>query len=61
MKKLILFFCFILIISCDKSTSTPSTSCSDVCSSVQCSSLTQQNVRCKNTTTNCCGRCYLHK
>lgn len=30
------------------------------CSSVQCSGTTQQGNRCKNITTNCSGRCYLH-
>ena len=68
MKKIIVFVYLFLIIGCEKSstptptpTPTPCTSCTCVCSSVQCSSLTQQNVRCKNMTTNCCGRCYLHK
>ena len=41
-----------------KSTTTkPSTTS---CSSRQCSGTTKKNVRCKNTTTNCSGRCYLH-
>ena len=70
MKKIIVFVYLCLIIGCEKSkstsstptpTPTPCTSCTCVCSSVQCSSLTQQNIRCKNMTTNCCGRCYLHK
>ena len=30
------------------------------CSSRQCSGTTKQGARCKNTTTNCSGRCYLH-
>jgi hypothetical protein len=38
-----------------------SSNCDPNCSSVQCSSQTQSGARCKNTTTNCCGRCYQHK
>lgn len=30
------------------------------CRSVQCSGTTKKGGRCKNTTTNCSGRCYLH-
>ena len=30
------------------------------CSSRQCSGTTKKGARCKNTTTNCSGRCYLH-
>lgn len=30
------------------------------CSSVQCSGTTQKGARCRNRTTNCNGRCYLH-
>lgn len=35
--------------------------CDPNCNSVQCSSNTQAGARCKNMTTNCCGRCHLHK
>ena len=37
-------------------TKPPTTSCS----ARQCSGTTKKNARCKNTTTNCSGRCYLH-
>lgn len=32
----------------------------DNCSSVQCSGTTKKKERCRNRTTNCNGRCYLH-
>lgn len=49
-------------------TTTPSTSSpgssyktsSKGCSAVQCSGMTQKRARCRNKTTNCSGRCYLH-
>lgn len=48
-----------------KSTSTPPTTTTKPptttsCSSRQCSGTTKKGARCKNTTTNCSGRCYLH-
>lgn len=30
------------------------------CSTVRCSGYTKKGIRCKNKTTNCSGRCYLH-
>ncbi len=62
MKKiLIILFCggIVFMSSCKKNDT--STSCSSGCQSVQCSSNTQQGNRCQNMTTNCCGKCYLHK
>lgn len=40
--------------------STRSTLSSKGCPSVQCSGYTKKNTRCRNRTTNCSGRCYLH-
>lgn len=40
--------------------SIPSSNSSGKCSSVQCSGTTQKGNRCKNVTTSCSGRCYLH-
>jgi uncharacterized protein YgiM (DUF1202 family) len=40
--------------------STRSTTRTTDCSAVQCSGRTKKGVRCKNTTTNCSGRCHLH-
>lgn len=48
------------LFACSKDNS-GSNNCDPNCSSVQCSSQTQSGARCKNTTTNCCGRCYQHK
>ena len=47
--------------SCSKDPQPPSSNCDPGCKTVQCYSNTQQGIRCKNMTTNCCGRCYLHK
>jgi len=41
-------------------TYTPSSNSGSGCASVQCSGTTQKGLRCKNKTTNCNGRCYLH-
>jgi hypothetical protein len=48
------------LFACSKDSSS-SNNCDPNCSSVQCSSQTQSGARCKNMTTNCCGRCYQHK
>lgn len=48
------------LFACSKDNS-GSSNCDPNCSSVQCSSQTQSGTRCKNMTTNCCGRCYQHK
>lgn len=46
----------------DNSSSSSSSynSSSKGCSSSQCSGTTKRGARCRNTTTNCSGRCYLH-
>lgn len=47
-------------VSTPRSSYKPSSTSSSGCSSVQCSGTTQKGLRCKNKTTNCNGRCYLH-
>jgi hypothetical protein len=47
-------------VSAPSSSYKPSSNSGSGCSSVQCSGTTQKGLRCKNKTTNCSGRCYLH-
>lgn len=42
------------------SSSSSYNSSSNGCSSRQCSGTTKKGARCRNTTSNCSGRCYLH-
>jgi hypothetical protein len=70
MKKLLLTSMFLVsVLSCSKDEITPdgfesgggsTKTQSSKCSSVQCSGTTKTGSRCKNKTTNCNRRCYLH-
>lgn len=72
MKNILLSILIIpLILSCSKDDSDPSpdntsnnsnnTNVSTNCQSVQCVSLTQQNVRCQRMTTYCNSKCWQHQ